>query len=107
MKDLLKILIASLMTNEAKLEQIDIPFSIQKTPGVWTRFGNLSSETNVTIFLDLLNPDSKHHHEDLRALMEKDTPMQHFNVRIIPFILPFHFHSFNLKAQLNFMEDWC
>lgn len=70
------------------------------SPGGWSRFGNVYSHLNVTVFLDLLNPSSKDAHDLIRNLMRVESPFENvsyekiLNVRIVPLLMPYHFHSY-------------
>ena len=64
----------------------------------WTQ-GNPSGQVHITLFYDMLCPESKAAYYDWKGMMDKESPVNGLkyselvNMEIVPFVFAFHLHS--------------
>lgn len=101
--------LALLGTSDAKWSN-SVP--IQSTVPGW-QIGTKGADIEFRIFYDLLCPASKADHENLVALLKKASPIEGktyndlLNVKITPFVLPYHLHGYNVARVVPYLQDLC
>ena len=88
------------------------PVPVMPTLPGW-RLGTPGGEIDVRVFYDLLCPDSMDAHYVWKDLLNKASPINGktygdvVDMRVTPFVLPYHVHSFQLTQLIPWMQDMC
>ena len=75
------------------------PVPIMSTLPGW-RKGTQGADIDVRFFYDMFCPDSKANHYVMKALLPKASPIKGktyndlLDIKVSPFVLPYHLHSF-------------
>ena len=77
------------------------------------QLGTKSSNIEVRLFYDWLCPDSANDHYIWQELLPQPSPVdgltyeEYLNVRVSPFVLPYHLHSFQVTQVTPYLQDMC
>ena len=84
------------------------PVPVMPTLPGW-RLGSPDGEIDVRVFYDLLCPDSMDAHYIWKDLLNKASPINGktygdvVNMRVTPFVLPYHVHSFQITQVVPYL----
>ena len=88
------------------------PVPVMPTLPGW-KLGTEGAQIDVRLFYDLFCPDSLATHNVIKQLLPSQSPVAGksysdiLDIRVSPYVLPYHLHSFQATQVIPFLDDLC